>query len=65
MHGLGTYTWPDGHIYIGTRYFLIKGLFEHNLKEGYGMMVWPDGTKYRGQYHGGKQTGFGRVSISG
>ena len=50
----GTYTWPDGRIYVGG--------FVKDKKEGEGIFTWPDGRKYEGQWLEGKQHGRGKYT---
>lgn len=37
------HTWPNGKLFIGTTFYQTKGLYEDDLKEGYGMFMWPNG----------------------
>ena len=46
MDGRGTFTWPDGRLYIGE--------FVKDKKEGSGIFLWTDGRKYDGEWKDGK-----------
>jgi hypothetical protein len=54
MHGLGTFTWPDGRKYIGE--------YVNSVKEGKGQFLKPDGSLYEGIFVNGKLDGMGTVS---
>merc|ERR1712062_556200 len=51
MHGIGTFTWPDGRTYSGDYHF--------DQKHGKGTFRWPDGRVYCGEWKDGKQHGNG------
>ena len=75
MHGKGTFTRPDGSLYIGTmrdgkphgRGFLSHGevgvTYRGDLVDGtfhgQGELTFPDGRKYVGEFHEGERHGDG------
>jgi hypothetical protein len=73
----GTFTYPDGKIYIGQWQFrdrnghgilkysdgrIYEGGFKSGQREGKGIMIWPDGRSYVGDYVKGKRTGMGTMA---
>ena len=46
MHGIGTYTWPNGKKYEGN--------FFEDKREGHGLITWVGGKIYSGNWEKGK-----------
>ena len=42
IHGLGTYTFPDGEKYAGE--------YRFDKRHGHGAYTWPDGEEYIGEW---------------
>ena len=57
MHGMGTFSWPDGKCYEGE-YFEDK-------KEGYGVYIWPGDKRYEGNWKDGLRHGEGTLINKG
>ena len=46
MEGYGTFTWPDGRLYVGE--------YVDDMKQGEGTFEWPSGVKYIGSWKNDK-----------
>ena len=53
-HGIGTYTWPSGHVYNGE--------FNDGKKQGRGKMTYPNGKSYDGEWKDDKRDGKGKLT---
>jgi hypothetical protein len=55
VNGQGTYTLPDGRIYVGE--------FKDNKYHGQGILTFPDASKYMGEFKDGKYNGQGTYTL--
>jgi isocitrate/isopropylmalate dehydrogenase len=73
----GTYTYPDGKVYMGPWQFrernghgilkypdgrVYEGEFKSGLRTGIGVMTWPNGRSYVGDFVKGERTGKGTMT---